>query len=59
VHPSYPRASYDTIEQCERNARRQNGDPTQCEKHVDLGYTMANVAATVMSRAASHFGGPS
>ena len=49
VHPGYPHARYATIAQCENNARRQNQDPTLCEKHVDLGYTIENAAATAMA----------
>jgi len=48
VHPCYPHARHATIAQCENHARQQHVDPSQCEKHVDLGYTMETMAVTVM-----------
>jgi hypothetical protein len=48
VHPRY-RERYATIERCQHRARQRHDDPTQCEKHVDMGYTVTFMAATVLA----------
>ena len=49
MHPRYPGERYATIEQCEHHARQQHDDPSQCEKHVDMGYSVKLMAATVLA----------
>ena len=49
VHPAYPHARYPTIEECGVRASQQNQDPTLCEKHVDLGYTVDNAEGNVLA----------